>query len=183
MRVIAGRFRGRRLLSLEGMATRPMLGRMRQTLFDILQGQVEGRIFADLYAGTGSVGIEALSRGAKAAVFVESSARAAGVIRRNLETVGAADQAQVRQALVSDVIGKFDADIYFLGPPYEAVKEYSRTLAALATHPASWVIAQHGKKLELATRYGSLKRARVVKVGANRLSMFRHEPPESDETE
>lgn len=183
MRVIAGRFRGRRLLSLEGMTTRPMLGRMRQTLFDILQGQVEGGVFADLYAGTGSVGIEALSRGAKAAVFVESSVRAAAVIRRNIETVGVADQAQLRQALVSDVIGKFAADIYFLGPPYEAVKEYKRTLAALAAQPSRWVIAQHGKKLELAERYGTLKRVRVVKVGANRLSMFRHEPPESDETE
>ena len=163
---------------MEGTATRPMLGRMRQTMFDILRGQVEGRVFADLYAGTGSVGIEALSRGAKEAVFVESSPRAAAVIRRNLEAVGAADLAQLRRAFVSEVIGKFDADIYFLGPPYEATKEYASTLAALAERPAQWVIAQHAKQLELAARYGTLSRVRVVKVGANRLSMFRHEAPE-----
>ncbi|MYB51138.1 MAG: methyltransferase [Acidobacteriia bacterium] len=180
MRVIGGRFRGRRLLSMEGTQTRPMLGRMRQRLFDILQGRVEGRVFADLYAGTGSVGIEALSRGARAAVFVESSARAAGLIRRNLEAVGALDQAQLRQAPVGEVIDQFDADIYFLGPPYEAVNEYASTLAALARQPAQWVIAQHAKQLELAERYGSLRKVRVVKVGANRLSMFRHELPESD---
>ena len=164
---------------MEGSATRPMLGRLRQTMFDILQGQVEGKVFADLYAGTGSVGIEALSRGAKEAVFVESSPRAAAVIRRNLDTVGAAGQAQLRRALVSDVIGKFDADIYFLGPPYEATKEYSSTLAMLAERPAQWVIAQHAKQLQLAPRYGTLSRVRVVKVGANRLSMFRHEVQET----
>lgn len=182
MRVIGGRFRGRRLLSMEGMQTRPMLGRMRQTLFDILQGPVEGSVFADLYAGTGAVGIEALSRGARAAVFVESSARAAGLIRRNLETVGAADQAQVRQAPVGEAIAKLDADIYFLGPPYKAVSEYAATLAALARQPARWVIAQHPKQLALSEQYGSLRRVRVVKVGSNRLSMFRHELPESDPT-
>ncbi|MDE0110281.1 MAG: RsmD family RNA methyltransferase [Bryobacterales bacterium] len=183
MRVIAGRFRGRRLLSMEGMQTRPILGRMRQRLFDILQGQVEGRVFADLYAGTGSVGIEALSRGAKAAMFVESSTRAAGLIRRNLELVGAADQAHVRQAPVSEAIDKLDADIYFLGPPYEAIREYASTLAALARRPAQWVIAQHPKQLVLAEQYGSLRRVRVVRVGSNCLSMFRHELPESDPTE
>lgn len=183
MRVIGGRFRGRRLLSLEGRQTRPMLGRMRQRLFDILQGQVEGKVFADLYAGTGAVGIEALSRGAKAAVFVESSARAADLIRRNLEIVGAADQAQLRRALVGEEIDKLDADIYFLGPPYDAVNEYASTLTALAGQSAQWVIAQHAKQLELADRYGSLRRVRVVKHGANRLSMFRHELPESDPAE
>lgn len=168
---------------MEGTQTRPMLGRMRQRLFDILQGQVEGNVFADLYAGTGSVGIEALSRGAKAVVFVESSARAANLIRHNLETVGAEHQAQLRQAPVSEVIDEFDADIYFLGPPYEAVEEYASTLAALAGQSAQWVIAQHAKQLELAERYGSLRRVRVVKVGSNRLSMFRHEPPESASAE
>ncbi len=175
MRVIGGRFRGRRLLAPEGSATRPMLARMRQTLFDILQGQVEGRVFADLYAGTGCVGIEALSRGARAAVFVESGIRAARTIRHNLEVVGALEQAQLRRALVSDVIGRIEADIYFLGPPYEAVEEYRRSLSALAARPARWVIAQHAKQLELAARYGSLERVRVVKIGANRLSMFQHE--------
>ncbi len=180
MRVIAGKFRRRALLSLQGTSTRPMLGRMRQRLFDILQGSVEGSVFADLYAGTGAVGIEALSRGAAQAVFVESNARAAAVIRRNLSALGVQGQARVRVAPVHEVIRRISADIYFLGPPYEVTREYSATLAALSNRPADWVIAQHGKRLELRERYGSFAKVRVVKIGANRLSMFRQSPPESE---
>lgn len=150
-----------------------MLGRMRQTLFDILQGQVEGRVFADLYAGTGAVGIEALSRGAERAVFVESDARAVRVIRRNLTTLGILRQSEIRTAQVHGALRKITADIFFLGPPYEAREEYRRTLSALGMRSAEWVIAQHGKQLELARTYGCLERVRLVKVGANRLSMFR----------
>ncbi len=175
MRVIAGRYRRRVLASLPGTSTRPMLARMRQTLFDILQGVIEGRVFADLYAGTGAVGIEALSRGARRAVFVESGTAASRVIRRNIETLGIGSEAVVRLAQVHQVISEIEADIYFLGPPYEAESEYARTLALLAEKPAEWVVAQHGHRLELAERYGSLAKARVVKVGSNRLSMFRPE--------
>jgi len=82
-----------------------------------------------------------------------------------------------------EAIAKLDADIYFLGPPYKAVSEYAATLAALARQPARWVIAQHPKQLALSEQYGSLRRVRVVKVGSNRLSMFRHELPESDPAE
>ncbi len=179
MRVIAGKFRGRPLRSLEGTATRPMLGRMRQTLFDILQMRIQGRVFADLYAGTGAVGIEALSRGAKEAVFVESSSRATAVIEQNLETMGASHQAQIRRAQVREALGQFDADIYFLGPPYDAVREYAHTLEALSAQAAEVVIAQHGRQLELADRYGTLAKVRVVKVGSNRLSMFEHRLPDA----
>ena len=174
MRVIAGRFRRRVLASVDGFSTRPMLGRMRQTLFDILQGQIEGRAFADLYAGTGAVGIEALSRGAERAVFVASSARAARVIRHNLEALGVQEQADVRTSEVQEAINEITADIFFLGPPYHATREYEGTLNALAGRPADWVVAQHGKQFELAESYGSLRKVRVVKIGNNRLSMFRH---------
>lgn len=173
MRVIAGKYRRRTLLSLDGSATRPILGRMRQTLFDVLQGEVEGRVFADLYAGTGAVGIEALSRGARRVVFVECAARAAKIIRRNLFALGAEAEAQVRVAQVQDVLEEVDADIFFLGPPYEEVGEYTHTLETLSRLTAEWVIAQHGRGLELRPSYGKLEKVRVVRVGANRLSMFR----------
>lgn len=150
-----------------------MLGRIRQTLFDILQGQVEGRVFADLYAGTGSVGIEALSRGAESAVFVESNAAAVRVIRRNLETLGVLGQSQVRLARVHRVLGGIQADIYFLGPPYAAEREYCRTLDLLSEMRARLVVAQHGRQLELARRHGCLERVRIVRIGRNRLSIFR----------
>ncbi len=173
MHVIAGKFRRRVLQSLEGSETRPMLGRMRQTMFDVLQGEIPGRVFADLYAGTGAVGIEALSRGAASAVFVESSHRAAKVIGRNLVALEITNQADVRIAPVQDVVAGIEADIYFLGPPYEATNEYAGALELLSTKPAEWVIAQHGKGLALSESYGNLKRVRVIKVGGNRLSLFR----------
>ena len=176
MRVIAGEFRRRKLRSLRGRSTRPMLERMRQRLFDILQGSVEGCVFADLYAGTGAVGIEALSRGASRAVFVESNPRAAAVIRQNLATLSAQDRAFVRVAHVRNVIRTISADTYFLGPPYDAEGEYSATLVALSARPAEWVIAQHDKRLKLADSYGPLERVRVVRVGSNRLSMYRRPP-------
>ena len=179
MRVIAGRFRGRRLFSLQGRSTRPMLGRMRQRMFDILQGSVGGCVFADLYAGTGAVGIEALSRGAARVVFVESNARAAAVIRRNLAALRVQDQARVRVARVREVVRRIPADIYFLGPPYEATREYSATLTALSEGRAQWMIAQHGKQLELREKYGEFLKVRVVKIGANRLSMFQPSSLES----
>lgn len=173
MRVIAGKFRRRSLASLEGAATRPMLGRLRQTLFDVLQGEVEGRVFADLYAGTGAVGIEALSRGAERAVFVESSAAAADLIHRNLRALGAQGQAQVRVARVEAVLAEVTADIYFLGPPYEAVREYQRTLETLGQRPSELVVAQHARTLELQADYGLLSRERVIRVGRSCLSLFR----------
>ena len=174
MRVISGRFRRRKLAGLPGTATRPMLGRMRQRMFDILQGAVEGRVFADLYAGTGAVGIEALSRGARRAIFVESSRRAAQLIRRNLSAVGAGRLGVVRRAEVGKAIGKISADLYFLGPPYGAEREYSQTLRRLSNREAEWVIAQHDKRLELDEAYGSLTLVRVVRSGANQLSMYQH---------
>ena len=178
LRVVGGRYRGRRLMSLAGMATRPMLGRLRQRMFDILQGRVEGRVFADLYAGTGAVGIEALSRGARRAVFVDDSARAVRVIRKNLELLGLSAQANVCQGTVRRVIGRLHADLWFLGPPYEAHQEYLDTLAALSRRPVGIVIAQHSRDLKLASRYGRLERVRVVRTGRNRLSFF--EPDSGD---
>lgn len=150
-----------------------MLGRLRQTLFDVLRGEVEGRVFADLYAGTGAVGIEALSHGAERAVFVESGAAAADLIHRNLRSLGAQGQAQVRVARVEDVLAEVMADIYFLGPPYEAVREYQRTLETLGHRPSELVVAQHARTLELQAGYGSLSRVRVIRVGRSCLSLFR----------
>ena len=178
--MIAGRYRRRVLASVGGTATRPALGRIRQRLFDILQGQVEGRVFADLYAGTGAVGIEALSRGAERAVFVESDARALRVIRRNLAALGIADRSEVRNQRVQLAVRKISADIYFLGPPYGARLEYERTLNALGARSLDWAIAQHDRQLDLAETYGTLRKVRLVRIGRNRLSMYRHRRGETE---
>ena len=170
--VIGGRYRGRRLQSLAGKGTRPMLGRLRQRLFDILQGRVEGCSFADLYAGTGAVGIEALSRGARRCVFVEDNPRAVRVIRNNLQTLGLSKRALVRQVSVRRAINRLSAEIWFLGPPYEAHQEYHDALSLIAQRPAEAVIAQHSRELELAQNYGELNRVRVVRNRRNRISFF-----------
>ena len=133
MRVIAGEFRSRRLKSIPGDATRPTPDRLRETLFNILAPQIEGAAFLDAYAGTGAVGIEALSRGAARAIFIEQNRAAAAVIRENLKALGIESRAQVLQGKVSALLKKVQADIVFLDPPYQLEREYSKVLALLAT--------------------------------------------------
>jgi 16S rRNA (guanine(966)-N(2))-methyltransferase RsmD len=173
LRVIAGRYKRRRLQSLPGEATRPMLDRMRETLFNVLQGQIEGRVFADLYAGTGAVGIEALSRGASRAIFVENSTAAVEMIRANLRTVGAQEEARILFSPVAKVLKGLQADVVFLGPPYHAADEYLATLTALGESGPPLVIAQHDRAHPLADEYGRLERFRTMEMGRNALSFFR----------
>ena len=150
-----------------------MLDRIRETLFNILQFEIPGKVFADLYAGTGAVGIEALSRGAKEAIFVEDNPKAVRVIESNLNALGAANSARVRMRKVEEAIPEIEADIWFLGPPYPAVEEYTKALAALGERDVELAVAQHDRKLELPEQFGSLRRARTVKIGSNALSFYR----------
>ncbi|MDA1312372.1 MAG: 16S rRNA (guanine(966)-N(2))-methyltransferase RsmD [Acidobacteria bacterium] len=173
MRVIAGRYRRRHLQSLPGLATRPMLDRQRETLFNVLQNDLEGAVFVDLYAGTGAVGIEALSRGASQVFWVESNPQAVAIIRANLSTLGITENAVVLSELVARVVSGLTADIFFLGPPYEAHKEYEQTLSTLGEHPPKLVIAQHARAHHLAAQYGELHRYRVIRQGNNTLTFYK----------
>ena len=173
MRVIAGKYRRRLLQSLPGRETRPMLDRLRETLFNVLQTTIGGKIFVDLYAGTGAVGIEALSRGAKRAVFVEENPEAVRVIRENLRQLGAEESADVVLSPVRDALPGISGDIFFLGPPYAAVQEYDDTLAALGQAPPRMVIAQHAKAHALAAEYAQLACFRSIHQGTNSLSFYR----------
>jgi 16S rRNA (guanine966-N2)-methyltransferase len=168
MRVIAGEFRSRRLTTLPGLATRPTTDRLRETLFDVLGERVRGAVFLDAYAGTGSVGIEAVSRGAARAIFLEKRRAAVGVIEENLKALGIEARATVTLGDVAAKIGAEVADIVFLDPPYDAEREY-RVLEKIR---APLVIVQHSKHFELAERYGALERSRVLKQGDNVLSFF-----------
>src|SRR5712671_4476953 len=114
MRVIAGEFRSRLLKSIPGDATRPTPDRLRETLFDILTPRIEGVVFLDAYAGTGAVGIEALSRGAKHAIFLEKNRAAVDTIQANLATLKAATRATVVLGPVLRTIARHKADIVFL---------------------------------------------------------------------
>ena len=152
-----------------------MLDRMRETLFNILQLEVPGVVFADLFSGTGAVGIEALSRGAREAILVEANPAAVKAIEENLRTLGAEADAMVIPARVEAAIPRIEADIWFLGPPYADHDAYHKTLHALAEKGAKLAIAQHDAKLELRDRYEGLVKARVVKAGSNALSFYRRE--------
>ena len=169
MRVIAGEFRSRKLKTLPGLATRPTPDRLRETLFNILRPRIEGTIFLDAYAGTGAVGIEALSRGALRSIFVDRSRSAVEVIRENLGNLGLTGRSEVYCGNALQVIERMSPDIVFLDPPYELEDEYS---AALSSSNASLVVAQHAFKTKLAADYGGLSRKRQVKQGDNVLSFY-----------
>jgi 16S rRNA (guanine966-N2)-methyltransferase len=172
MRVIGGEFRSRALKSVPGLDTRPTSDRLREALFSILTPRIEGAVFADLYAGTGAVGIEALSRRASRAIFVEQNRDAVRVIRDNLTSLQLTSRAQVRLGRVRAVLPKLDADIVFLDPPYALEVEYATALALLGAGPARLVIVQHDRRLKLDEAYGSLRRVRMVKQGDNCLTLY-----------
>ena len=159
MRIIAGTYRSRILKSLKGTALRPTSDRLRETLFNVLGASVNGSRFLDIFAGTGAVGIEALSRGAAAAVFIENHVPAAALIRRNLESLGIRTGAQILPLDALRALEKLGAkhksadppcDFVFLDPPYAAEEDYARVLQFLGTasflSPSAIVVAEHAKK-------------------------------------
>ena len=121
MRVISGLARGRRLKELQGMETRPTTDKVKESLFNVIQFDIEGRNILDLFAGTGQLGIEALSRGATRCTFLDQRRDAVNLIKENLKTCGLAEQAHVMQgdsiAYLNSCREKFD--VIFLDPPYQ----------------------------------------------------------------
>jgi 16S rRNA (guanine966-N2)-methyltransferase len=172
MRVIGGAFRSRPLKSLPGLDVRPTPDRLREALFNVLAPRIEGVVFADLYAGTGAVGIEALSRGASRAIFVEQNRAAIHVLRQNLKSLELEARAEVRPGRAAACIGKVEAGIVFLDPPYALEGEYETALKKLGGRPPGLVIVQHDVRLKLADVYGSLRQTRVLRQGDNCLSFY-----------
>ena len=172
MRVIAGEFRSRRLKSIPGDATRPTPDRLRETLFDVLALRIEGATFLDAYAGTGAVGIEALSRGARHTFFLERNRHALEIIRENLASLGLERRATVVAGPVLVTMARHAADIVFLDPPYDLEREYGAALELLSEAPPALVVAQHSVRFGIKGAYGLLQRTRTVKQGDNALSFF-----------
>jgi 16S rRNA (guanine966-N2)-methyltransferase len=186
MRVIAGIHRSRILKSLKGLALRPTSDRLRETLFNVLGPGVAGSRFLDLFAGTGAIGIEALSRGAAEVVFVENHPPAAALIRRNLASLGintgatvlVVDAHRALEKLASRqkrAVARFD--FIFLDPPYAAAKDYSRVLEFLGSADllasSSIVVAEHRRSFALPEAAGALLRYRVLKQGDAALGLYR----------
>jgi len=172
MRVIGGEFRSRRLKTLPGKSLRPTPDRLREALFNVLAPCIEGAVFLDVYAGCGSVGIEALSRGAARAVFIERRRAAARLIEENLRILGAWGRAAVICGSAMTHLAKLAADVVFLDPPYDAQQEYEQALRALGERPPRLVVAQHDRRLALAASYGRLRRVRRLQQGDNVLSFY-----------
>ncbi|MGA3371183.1 MAG: 16S rRNA (guanine(966)-N(2))-methyltransferase RsmD [Terracidiphilus sp.] len=198
MRIIAGSLRSRKLEAPPGLATRPTSDRLRETLFNVLAPRIEGAVFLDLYAGSGAVGIEALSRGATRVDFVERSPAALRVLRGNLEKLGLKAGFRIHAAAVGATLRRMKAgfepipasgpsaektpetrfDLVFLDPPYDAAEEYAITLALLGNSAAcllasgALVIAEHRRKQRLEDRCGTLTRTRLLEQGDAALSFY-----------
>jgi 16S rRNA (guanine(966)-N(2))-methyltransferase RsmD len=188
MRVIAGLYRSRQLKSLNTSKLRPTSDRLRETLFNVLSPKISGAHFLDLFAGTGAVGIEALSRGAATALFVENHPPAAKLIRENLASLKIAGPASVLAMDAHSALEKlqkrqiqesqpFAYDFIFLDPPYAAADEYLRVMNFLSAAPFvsanTVVIAEHARKFELPEEFSRLERVRVLKQGDAVLSFYR----------
>jgi 16S rRNA (guanine966-N2)-methyltransferase len=186
MRVIAGKFRSRQLKSLKGLALRPTSDRLRETLFNVLAERVAGSWFVDAYAGTGAVGIEALSRGAREVVFIEKHAPAASLVKKNLESLKV--KSGVKVLTVDAVHGlavlakqksgtRTGPDIVFLDPPYGNAEDYDRVLSYLGFETllddGSLVIAEHRRDFGLPETVGNLQQVRVLRQGDATLSFYR----------
>jgi 16S rRNA (guanine(966)-N(2))-methyltransferase RsmD len=186
MRIIAGTYRSRILKSLKGIALRPTSDYMRETLFNVLGPAVEGSRFLDIFAGTGAIGIEALSRGAVEAVFIENHAPAVTLIRKNLESLGIHSGATVLPLDAAKALDKLQAqhkpqdaglDFVYVDPPYADAEQYDRVLhilgSALFLSPQAKIIAEHRRTADLAEQFGALGRFRVLRQGDAALSFYK----------
>jgi 16S rRNA (guanine966-N2)-methyltransferase len=189
MRVIAGTFRSRPLHSTRGLDIRPTADRLRETLFNVLTAgnpkALEGSVWVDLFAGTGAVGIEALSRGAAMVYFVEHSRRAVEVIKANLESLKIARGTEILQQEVSHAIPllaarSLRANFVFLDPPYRLQNAYPETLERLAGSEFTadaLIIAEHEKRFDPGEHFGDLERTRILQQGDAALSFYRRRRP------
>jgi len=182
VRVIAGKFRSRRLKGPGRLALRPTSDRLRETLFNILGPAVEDSLFVDLYAGTGAIAIEAISRGARQTILIESSPRAARLIRHNLAALRISSGVEVIEADALAGLRKIAdrrlvADFFFLDPPYERTEEHLRALEFLdrsrLVAPQGLVIVEHASGMETPNRLDRLECTRQVEQGDATLSFYR----------
>lgn len=191
MRVIAGSLRSRSLQAPPGLATRPTSDRLRETLFNVLAPRIERCHFLDLYAGSGAVGIEALSRGADRVVFVERAAAALKVLRANLARLdlegGFELHSGTASAFLRQEVWRPGFDVVFIDPPYEAAREYETALGLLGgdnrglLREGAVVIAEHRRNEILADSFGALARTRLLQQGDAALSFYAVSHPNSEE--
>jgi 16S rRNA (guanine966-N2)-methyltransferase len=186
LRIIAGKYRGRNLKSPPSLQVRPTSDRLRESLFNVIAPRIEGARFLDLCAGSGAVGIEALSRGASHVTFVDQSRRMCALVSSNLdlcrveesenEVVQAEAHDYLRRAIARNPKAEAFWDIVFFDPPY--ADDYLPTLNIVGTHSSSLLtedallILEHYHKNQLPEKIGKLRRMRILKQGDSALSFY-----------
>jgi 16S rRNA (guanine(966)-N(2))-methyltransferase RsmD len=184
MRIIAGQYRHRPLRSLPAVNLRPTSDHLRETLFNVLAASrtLEASVWLDLFAGTGAVGIEAISRGARQVYFVESDRKHARLLRENLSSLKITAGCDLYEGNVASALHSLDAsgvicDFCFLDPPYAMHSAYERTLEFLGKSrlvgSRTIVIAEHEKRFDPGQTFGALARYRTIVQGDGRLSLYR----------
>jgi 16S rRNA (guanine(966)-N(2))-methyltransferase RsmD len=183
MRIIAGKYRSRPLQTPQGQDVRPSSDRLRETLFNVLSAahNLEDSRWIDLFAGTGAVGIEALSRGASYVYFVEKAPKVARIVEANLKSLGAQQQAEILINEANSALRQLAAidpvDFLFLDPPYREEGAYLGVLRILADSPVlkpdALVIAEHTRHFDPGDGVGALQRYRSLKQGDAVLSFYR----------
>ena len=180
MRVISGTFKGRRLIAPDGSATRPTADRIKESVFNILAGGLVDRRVLDLYAGTGALGIEALSRGAASAVFVDQAKTALAALRRNIAALKLENRARIirwniRSNLNCLTAANQQTDLVFMDPPYEA-NAVSPTLTALVScgvlTPGARVVIEHSVREAISPSIDGLRLADQRRFGKTLVSFM-----------
>lgn len=190
MRIVAGKFGSRILKPLRDLKLRPTSDRLRETLFNVLSDRVSGSMFVDCYAGTGAVGIEALSRGARSVIFIEKDTAACALIRANLAALGVnvsslrGENTEVqilatdaRRGLAQLAERNTRADLLFVDPPYaemdRCVSVLEKTVDSRLLAPGATVVIEHGVRDRMPEEIALIKSVRVLKQGDSALSFYR----------
>ena len=177
MRVITGTARGRRLRTLEGEDVRPTTDRVKEALFSIIQFDIEGRSFLDLFAGSGQLGIEAISRGARKVVFVDEAKKAIAVVRENVEKCGMKAQAQIVQSDALSYLARCSEtfDVALLDPPYASgLLKKALPMTAAVMNKGGVIFCETPDDADLPEEVGEFTRRRSYRYGRIALTTYRH---------
>lgn len=177
MRVITGSARGRKLITSEGEDVRPTPERVKEALFSIVQFQIEGRRILDLFAGSGQLGIEALSRGAREAVFVDASADSIDLVTKNLESTGLGADARIKHMDFASYLSRNDGtfDLAFLDPPYrKGLLQKALPLTAAKMNPGGTIICENPSDEEMPEEAGEFRKIRSYRYGKIILTVYQH---------
>jgi 16S rRNA (guanine966-N2)-methyltransferase len=185
LRIVAGSLKGRRLTSPTWTSLRPTSDRLRETLFNVLGQICQGASVLDAFAGTGAVGIEALSRGAAHVMFVDHDPRALALIRQNLARCGVTDRYTIQRMDLARSGPAFPTafDLIFLDPPYETNPTDACAVVAASLDAEGLLVVEHARRMNVPDVIGGLRRTRLLAAGDSALSFFRGDATEPEDDE